>query len=67
MKIKNFLALPSFLDNVKIKKMAIRNSRNNLKCIVNNNVYLDKKWNMIFTSIIQAHKWFYCLVTVLLF
>ena len=66
-KMKNFLALPSFLCNVKIKKMAMSDSRNNLKSIVNNNVYLDKKWNMIFTSITQAHKWFYCLVTVLLF
>ena len=43
MKMKNFLALPSLLDNVKIKKMAMSDSRNNLKNIANNNVYLDKK------------------------
>ena len=41
--MKNFLALPSFLYNVKIKKMAMSDSRNNLKSIANNNVYLDKK------------------------
>ena len=42
-------------------------SRNNLKCIVYNNVDLDNKWNAIFMSSIQAHKWFYCLVIVPLF
>ena len=42
-------------------------SRNNLKCIAYNNVDLDNKWNAIFMSSIQAHKWFYCLVIVPLF
>ena len=64
--MKIFLVLPSFLDNVKIKKMAMSNSRNNLKSIAYNNVYIDNKWNMIFTCISKAHKWFYCLVIVLL-
>ena len=43
------------------------NSRNNLKNIAYNNVYLDNKWNMIFLYFTQAYKWFYYLVIVLLF
>ena len=48
--IKNILALPSSLDNDKIKEMAMSSSRNNLKCIAYNNVVLDNKWNAIFMS-----------------
>ena len=65
--MKNFLAPPFFLYNVKKKKIVMSSSKNNLKSITNNNIYLDNKWNMIFTSITQTHKWFYCLVIVLLF
>ena len=41
--IKNILALPFSLNNVKIKEMAMSSSRNNLKCIAYNNVDLDNK------------------------
>jgi len=41
--IKNILAIPYSLDNDKIKEMAMSSSKNNLKCIVYNNVDLDNK------------------------
>ena len=41
--IKNILAIPSSLDNVKIKEMDMSSSKNNLKCIAYNNVDLDNK------------------------
>jgi len=41
--MKNILALPFSLDNVKIKEMAMSSSRNNLKYIAYNNVDLDNK------------------------
>ena len=65
--MKYILALSSSLENVKIKEMAMSSSRNNLKSIAYNNVYLDNKWNKIFIPSVKAHKWFYCLVIVPLF
>ena len=41
--IKTIFFLLSLIDTVKTKEIAMSNSRNNLKDIVNNNVYLDNK------------------------
>ena len=41
--MKNIFALPSSLDNVTMKEIAMSSSRNNLKCIAYNNVDLDNK------------------------